>query len=78
MRTFIVQRMSEHYGIDWWNAIVPQKIKEDVGKLKDKEAKKYYSNRSDAEIGYTMLGNLAWVIWRCRGISLRIQGYCHR
>jgi len=63
IRTFIVERMSERYGIDWWNVKVPKKIKEDVGKLKDKEAKnKYYSNRSDAEIGYTMLGNLAQII----------------
>ena len=63
IRSFIVERMSERYGIDWWHSKVPKKIKDDVVKLKEKEQKnKYYSNRSDAEIGYTMLGNLAQII----------------
>jgi len=63
IRNFIVERMSDRHGIDWWNKAVPSKIREEVGKLKEKESKnKYYSNRSDSEIGYTMLGNLAQII----------------
>ena len=63
IRSFIVERMSERYGIDWWDKNVPQTIKTQVAKLKEKESKnKYYSNRSDTEIGYTMLGNLAQII----------------
>lgn len=63
VRNFIVERMSERHGIDWWEIKVPQKIRSDVSKLKDKESKnKYYSNRADTEIGYTMLGNLAQII----------------
>jgi len=63
IRNFIVERMSERHGIDWWNSKVPSKIRSDVVKLKEKESKnKYYSNRADTEIGYTMLGNLAQII----------------
>jgi hypothetical protein len=63
IRSFIVERMAERHGIDWWNTKVPQTIRTQVTKLKEKESKnKYYSNRSDTEIGYTMLGNLAQII----------------
>lgn len=59
LRNFIVERMSERYGIAWWNEKVPQKIKTAVNSLKKQEEKnKYHSNRSSSEIGYTMLGNL--------------------
>lgn len=63
IRNFIVERMSERHGIDWWNKKVPSNIKTSVENLKKKEAKnKYYSNRSDSEVGYTMLGNLGQII----------------
>jgi len=63
MRNFIVERMSERHGIDWWEQTVPKKIKEVVNNLKKQEAKnKYHSNRSGTEIGYTMLGNLGQII----------------
>jgi hypothetical protein len=63
IRNFIVERMSERHGIDWWSSTVPQRIRAEVSKLKDKESKnKYHSNRADTEIGYTMLGNLAQII----------------
>jgi len=63
VRNFIVERMSERQGIDWWNKKVPSSIKTSVETLKKKESKnKYYSNRSDSEIGYTMLGNLGQII----------------
>ncbi len=42
---------------------MPSSIKSNVDTLKKKEAKnKYYSNRFDSEIGYTMLGNLGQII----------------
>ena len=42
---------------------VPKKVRDEVQKLKDKEEKnKYYSNRSNSNIGYTMLGNLTNII----------------
>lgn len=63
LRNFIVERMSERYGITWWDAKVPQKIKASVSSLKKQEEKnKYHSNRSSNEIGYTMLGNLGQLI----------------
>ena len=62
LRNFIVERMSERYGLTWWDK-VPSKIQKDVEKLKVKEEKnKFFSSRSDSEIGYTMLGNLGQII----------------
>lgn len=63
IRSFIVERMSERYGLDWWEEKVSSGIKKDVTKLKDKEAKnKFFTSRSDSEIGYTMMGNLGQII----------------
>jgi hypothetical protein len=63
IRTFIVERMSERHGINWWEVKVPQKIKDNVINLKKQDEKnKYHSNRSSNEIGYTMLGNLGQIV----------------
>ncbi len=63
LRNFIVERMSERHGLDWWTEKVSKKIKDDVDRLKVKEEKnKFFSSRSDSEIGYTMLGNLGQII----------------
>ena len=63
LRSFIVERMSERYGLDWWEDKVGSKIKKAVKTLKDEEQKnKFFSSRSDYEIGYTMLGNLGSII----------------
>ena len=63
IRLFIVERMSERYGISWWEEKVPKRIKDAVITLKKQEEKnKYHSNRSSNEIGYTMLGNLGQII----------------
>lgn len=63
IRSFIVERMSERYGLNWWEEKVSSGIKKDVTKLKEKEAKnKFFSSRSDSEIGYTMMGNLGQII----------------
>ncbi len=63
LRNFIVERMSERHGLDWWNKKIPKKIKDDVEKLKLKEIKnRFFSSRSESEIGYTMLGNLGQII----------------
>lgn len=63
LRNFIVERMSERHGLNWWEEKVPSNIKKSVEKLKRDEAKnKFFSSRSDSEIGYTMLGNLGQII----------------
>ena len=63
IRNFIVERMSERHGLDWWEQKVPMNIKKAVEKLKKEESKnKFFSSRSDSEIGYTMMGNLGQII----------------
>lgn len=63
LRNFIVERMSERHGLSWWEQKVPSNIKKAVDKLKKDEIKnKFFSNRSDSEIGYTMLGNLGQIV----------------
>lgn len=63
LRNFIVERMSEHHGLNWCEGKVPNNIKKAVEKLKKDENKnKFFSSRSDSEIGYTMLGNLGQII----------------
>ena len=63
LRIFIVERMSERHGLNWWGDKVPSGIKKAVEKLKKDELKnKFFSSRSDSEIGYTMLGNLGQII----------------
>ena len=63
LRNFIVERLSERHGIDWWEQKIPSKIKDAVNKLKKQDEKnKYHSSRSGIEIGYTMLGNLGQII----------------
>lgn len=63
LRNFIVERMSEHYGLNWWEEKVPANINNAVTKLKkDEEKNKFFSSRADSEIGYTMMGNLGQII----------------
>ncbi len=63
LRNFIVERMSERHGLSWWEEKVPSNIKKAVDKLKKDENKnKFFSSRSDSEIGYTMLENLGQII----------------
>jgi hypothetical protein len=63
IRIFIVDRLAERKGIDWWEECVPKKIKDEVNRLKEGEQKnKYLSSRSQTNIGYTMLGNLSQII----------------
>lgn len=63
IRNFIVERMSERYGLNWWDEKVSSKIKKSVEALKKKEEKnKFFSGRSNSEIGYTMMGNLGSII----------------
>ena len=63
IRSFIVERMSERYGLNWWEEKVSGKIKKAVKTLKEEEQKnKFFSSRSDSEIGFTMMGNLGQII----------------
>lgn len=63
VRELISQRLIERHGPNWWDTKVPQKIKENVEKLKEKErANRYLSSRSVHNIGYTFFGNLGQII----------------
>jgi hypothetical protein len=63
IRGFIVDRLSERKGTNWWEISVPNKIKSDVDKLKSDEIKnRYMSPRSSNNIDYTLLGNLSQII----------------
>ena len=62
-RELISQRLAERKGISWWENCVPNKIRESVSKLKEKEEKnRYHSQRSISNIGYSMFGNLGQII----------------
>ncbi|HEY9094654.1 MAG TPA: Swt1 family HEPN domain-containing protein [Hydrogenophaga sp.] len=63
VRELISQRLIERHGPNWWDTKVPQKIKENVEKLKEKErTNRYLSSRSVQNIGYTFFGNLGQII----------------
>jgi hypothetical protein len=63
LRQFIVDRLSEKYGTNWWDDKISSKIKNDVNNLKKKEDRnKYHSTRGSAPIYYTMLNNISSII----------------
>lgn len=63
LRNFIVDRLSEKYGIDWWEKCISKNIKSSAEKLRNSEEKnKYHSTRGDSPIHYTLLDNLAQII----------------
>lgn len=63
LRNFIVERLAEQKGLNWWEDYVPKKIKDAAEKLKASEEKnKYHSTRGDSLIYYTLLNNLAQII----------------
>ncbi len=63
VRELITERLLARKGTDWWNTVVPAKIKQAVEKLKEKEKKtRYHTPRSSDLIGYTLFGNLAQII----------------
>ena len=63
VRELISSRLLERKGIDWWELAVPDKIRNDVTKLKEKEERnRYHAQRSVKLIGYTTFGNLAQII----------------
>lgn len=63
VRELITERLLERKGVEWWDRVVPTKIRTAVEKLKEKESKnRYHTQRSIAMIGYTMFGNLGQII----------------
>lgn len=62
-RELISERLLSRHGPEWWQARVPQKIRNAVEALKTKEGKnKYLSVRSSELIGYILFGHLSDII----------------
>ncbi|MCB9227892.1 MAG: hypothetical protein H6578_12090 [Chitinophagales bacterium] len=63
VRELIQERLAERYGPTWWTDKIPNKIKNSVEKLKDKEKfNRYHAQRSAINIGYTFFGELCQII----------------
>lgn len=63
VRALITERLLSRKGADWWNTAVPQKIRQAVERLREKEQKnRYHSPRAVELIGYTLFGNLSQII----------------
>lgn len=63
LRNFVVDRLSERVGLEWWDKCVSKKIKDAAQKLKISEEKnRYHSTRGDSLIQYTMMDNIAQII----------------
>lgn len=63
LRNFIVERLAERKGLNWWEECVPNKVIDAAQKLRLSEEKnKYHSSRGDSNINYTMLDNLAQIV----------------
>jgi hypothetical protein len=63
VRELIQERLSERYGIEWWELKIPSKIMDSVSKLKEKETEnRYHAQRATTNIGYTTFGQLCQII----------------
>jgi hypothetical protein len=63
VRDLITERLLARKGPDWWDTVVPVKIKLAVTKLKERESRaRYHTPRAIALVGYTMFGNLAQIV----------------
>jgi hypothetical protein len=58
IRKLISERMQEKYHADWWNEKVPDKVKNDVKDLQEKEKDTPMSIRSSDPLSYTTFGQL--------------------
>lgn len=69
IRKLINQRLTENFGVDWWNSkkpdnkdVVPQAIRETAKKNQDNELSQGITVRSDKLIDYTTFGELGGII----------------
>lgn len=63
VRELIQERLAERFGLNWWDEKVPNKIKDNVEKLKKKEeTNRYHAQRVANNIGYTFFGQLCQII----------------
>lgn len=64
IRELIVERLSELYGQNWWDEHVPQVVRENCKKNRDKEVEAGFTPRSDQMIDYSTFGELGEIFKR--------------
>jgi hypothetical protein len=62
IRRLIVDTMEAAHGPGWWDTHVPQPVKDEVKKNRDRENQAALSLRSDHEIDYSTFGQLSDII----------------
>jgi Swt1-like HEPN len=62
IRKLITETLFEAEGANWWDSKVPQKIRDDVKNLQQKEIDNGITRRSDRAIDYTTFGELSVII----------------
>jgi len=58
IRELIIERLSELHGMTWWEEHVPQAVRENCKKNRDKEVLNGFTPRSDQMIDYSTFGEL--------------------
>lgn len=62
IRDFISSTLESAHGIDWWDKVISQSIKEEAKRNKDREQQAAISVRSDEDIDYITFGQLSDII----------------
>lgn len=81
IRKFIIDTMEAAHGKDWWDTRVPQAVKEEVRKNREREDQAAWTMRSDTLIDYSTFGQLGDIIranWTDFAGMLRSEGSVSR
>jgi hypothetical protein len=62
IRGLIADTLEAAHKANWWDTCVPQPVKDEVAKNRDREAKAGVSTRSDSDLDYTTFGQLGDII----------------
>jgi len=63
MRRFILKKLSEVYGVDWWTSCVSEKIRNKAESRREEESKvRWHTPRGDSIINYTEFGDLLTIM----------------
>jgi hypothetical protein len=62
IRRLISETLEASHGANWWDDVVPQAVREEVTKNKNRELQNAMSERSEEEIDYTTFGQLSDII----------------
>ncbi|MBP0580624.1 hypothetical protein J8I29_14965 [Labrys sp. LIt4] len=81
IRKFIIDTMEAAHGHGWWNTQVPQSVRDEVKKNRDREDQNAWTMRSEALIDYSTFGQLGDIIranWVDFAGMLRSEGSVSR